>query len=80
MNVPEHLHQHAAQLLSIETDGAIRRGCWAAILSLRPVLDGDMWSVLWGPNLHEGIAGFGSTPEEAMLAFDATMRTTTRWP
>lgn len=31
--------------------------------------DGNQWSVLWGGDLQEGIAGFGDTPEEAMDAF-----------
>lgn len=32
--------------------------------------DGDMWCALLGENLQEGVAGFGKTPAEAMLAFD----------
>ena len=43
----------------------------------RPTLmaDGDMWCALLGPNLQEGIAGFGETPEKAMLAFDTAWST-----
>jgi hypothetical protein len=39
---------------------------------MRPTLsaDGTMWCALYGDNLQEGVAGFGETPEEAMLAFD----------
>jgi len=33
-------------------------------------LDGDQFCALYGANLQDGCAGFGSTPEEAMLAFD----------
>ncbi|KFL31499.1 hypothetical protein JP75_08160 [Devosia riboflavina] len=33
--------------------------------------DGDMWCALYGVNIQEGVAGFGSTPELACLAFDA---------
>ena len=38
----------------------------------RPTLsaDGDQWCALFGDNLQEGVAGFGETPEKAMLAFD----------
>ena len=36
-------------------------------LDLSP--DGDQWCVLYGDNLQEGIAGFGPTPDEAVLAF-----------
>lgn len=38
----------------------------------RPELsaDGDQWMALYGENLQLGVAGFGSTPNEAMTAFD----------
>lgn len=38
----------------------------------KPVLskDGNMWCALFGNNLQEGVAGFGSTPAKAMWAFD----------
>ena len=32
--------------------------------------DGDMWCALLGDDLQSGIAGFGHTPAEAMVAFD----------
>lgn len=32
--------------------------------------DGDKWCCLFGRNLQEGLAGFGSTPEEACKDFD----------
>lgn len=38
--------------------------------SLVPFKDGDMWCVLLGPNLQEGIAGFGKTPYEAINDFN----------
>lgn len=39
----------------------------------RPALsvDGNMWCALYGDDLQAGIAGFGPTPAEAMLDFDA---------
>ncbi len=38
----------------------------------RPALtmDGNQWCALYGANLHDGIAGFGDTPDAAMRAFD----------
>ena len=33
-------------------------------------LDGNKWCVLYGENLHDGVAGFGDTPELACRAFD----------
>ena len=40
---------------------------------MRPalVLDGDKWCALYGENLQDGVAGFGDSPYQAMLAFDA---------
>jgi hypothetical protein len=39
----------------------------------RPELtrDGNMFCAIYGPNLHEGVAGFGETPDLAMRNFDA---------
>lgn len=75
MDVPEHLHQHVAQLLDVEIEAAIKRCLWAVVLGLRPFRDGTQWCVLWGPNIQEGIAGFGPSPEAAMFAFDSAVRT-----
>jgi hypothetical protein len=38
----------------------------------RPTIvpDGEKWCALYGPNLMEGVSGFGDTPEEAMANFD----------
>ena len=38
--------------------------------SLVPFKDGDMWCVLLGKNLQEGIAGFGETPFKAIIDFN----------
>ena len=40
------------------------------ILHPRVFRDGDQWSALYGDNLQEGIAGFGSTPAAAIADFD----------
>lgn len=40
---------------------------------MRPIKifrEGDQWCMLFGENLMEGVAGFGSTPEEAAKDFD----------
>jgi hypothetical protein len=73
MEVPEHLHQHAAQLIDLQTIAAHRSSWWATILRLCPFQDGDKWCVLWGENIQDGIAAFGDTPEAAMFAFDNAM-------
>jgi hypothetical protein len=33
-------------------------------------LDGNQWCMLYGANLHDGVAGFGDTPAAAADAFD----------
>lgn len=33
--------------------------------------DGNQWCALYGENVQEGIAGFGSSPAEAALRFDS---------
>lgn len=55
----------------------------AAIETMRPSVlfrptigrDGNKWCALYGPNLMEGVAGFGDSPAEAMLDFDANWAT-----
>jgi hypothetical protein len=39
---------------------------------LKPMLvkEGNQWCCLYGENLQEGIAGFGDTPHQAVLAFN----------
>lgn len=39
---------------------------------LRPRVypDGNMWCVLYGETIQEGVAGFGETPEKAAVSFD----------
>jgi hypothetical protein len=38
----------------------------------RPAIsvDGNKWCALYGSNLHDGVAGFGDSPAEAMSDFD----------
>ena len=33
-------------------------------------IDGNNWCALYGENLQDGVAGFGSTPDLAMANFD----------
>ena len=33
-------------------------------------IDGDQWCALYGENLQDGVAGFGKSPELAMLEFN----------
>ena len=42
-------------------------------LGLVPFKDGNAWCVLWGEDIQEGIAGFGSTPYKAVIDFNKRM-------
>jgi len=46
---------------------------WSAVMKPTLTKDGDQWCALHGKNLQEGIAGFGSTPALALMAFDTAM-------
>ncbi len=37
----------------------------------RLFMDGNKWCALFGENLHDGVAGFGDSPANAMYDFDA---------
>lgn len=63
-----------SRVASIDYDAALRRESWAVIYRLIPYKDGDKWCVLLGANLQEGIAGFGETPEEAIIDFEKAMQ------
>lgn len=57
----------------------LRRTCELATaphVLLRPKVsvDGDQWCFLYGENLHDGVAGFGDTPELAAADFDKSWR------
>ena len=73
METPEFLHGHASELMTIEHETAEYRRMWAVVLGLVPLLDGDQYCVLWGADIQSGVAGFGSTPIEAMRSFDQAM-------
>lgn len=36
--------------------------------------DGNHWCALYGKDLHDGVAGFGDTPDAAMRDFDKNWR------
>ncbi len=73
LQVPDYLQGRVAELISIMENEAIYKENLAVVLRIPPVKDGDQWCVLYGENLHEGIAGFGSTPWEAMQEFHKAM-------
>ncbi len=38
-------------------------------------IDGNQWCALYGENLQDGVAGFGDSPDKAMVDFDKNWRT-----
>lgn len=44
------------------------------LLKPRLCIDGNQWCALYGENLQDGLAGFGDTPERAMLDFNQNYR------
>jgi len=58
-----------------KSQAAINANYWVVTLGLRPTRDGDQYCFLWGDNLHEGVAGLGDTPYEALLDFETAMHT-----
>jgi hypothetical protein len=73
LNVPDYLQARVGEILNIAFNEALYRENLAVILQLAPVKDGDHWVVLHGPNIQEGVAGFGKTPWAAMQAFHEAM-------
>jgi hypothetical protein len=73
MQVPEHLHGIATEVVVLEREAAINRAYWAVVLGLVPMRDGDQWCILWGGDIQSGIAAFGSSPVEAIYNFDVAM-------
>jgi hypothetical protein len=71
--VPDWLHPRVVELLNVELNEALYRENLAVILKIPPVQDGNQWCVLYGKDLHDGIAGFGDTPWAAMRAFHDAM-------
>jgi hypothetical protein len=47
----------------------------AVFATLRPSIqkDGNMWCVLLGSNIKDGVVGFGKSPLEAIRDFNAAM-------
>lgn len=49
---------------------AMEMGRPSAIYHPSLVRDGNKWSALYGPDIQQGVCGFGDSPNEAMMDFD----------
>lgn len=52
----------------LEVSYELQRPC--ILFKPKLIKDGNEWCVLYGDNLQEGVAGYGKSPEIAMLEFD----------
>ena len=50
-----------------------------ALLKPKIIKEGNQWCVLYGADLQSGIAGFGDTPNEAILAWNAEWNRKLKW-
>lgn len=73
MSDRSHIDAIDAETACINSTAAYRKSLWATVLGLVPFRDGNMWCVLYGPNIQEGMCGFGHTPDEAIIAFEMDM-------
>jgi hypothetical protein len=66
-----HYVESAATLMVYEVANVMKAYATPSAI-YRPTirLDGTEWCALYGENLQDGVAGFGTTPEAAMLDFD----------
>lgn len=55
-------HQESLNLITMKQEYML-----FSMLNPKLYKDGDQWCVLYGENIQEGIAGFGSTPLKAIL-------------
>jgi hypothetical protein len=63
-----HLQQMIQQEANIVAGQMTRP---AVLFKPRVYPDGDMWCALYGEDLQMGVAGFGESPDAAVIAFDA---------
>lgn len=66
MNMSEEIVHEAIK------GAAIEQWEMALVTALRPriFIDGNAWCVLYGENVQDGVAGFGSTPRLAVYDFN----------
>lgn len=62
-------HYFAMAMEDIKLSAAIQSEP-SAVYRPKLSIDGDQWYALYGENLQDGVAGFGSSPAEAMAAFN----------
>ena len=63
-------HQRSA-IMDQELAAAMAMSAPSYLFRPKLSIDGNKWSALYGDNLQDGVAGFGDSPAEAYIDFDA---------
>ncbi len=67
---------HHAQIVAQEYQiAAYEQQRPSVLLKPKMSIDGNQWCALYGDNLQDGVAGFGDSPDKAMLDLDKNYRT-----
>jgi hypothetical protein len=76
-DMPPGWQEDVCSAAAYDLEAARARGLPSAVYRPRILIDGNLWCALYGDDLQEGVAGFGSSPAEAMAAFNAAWTATT---
>ena len=66
--------QRTLGAIAAQNYAAEMSGTPSYMLKPRLFIDGNQWCALLGENVHDGVAGFGDSPELAYRAFDEAWR------
>jgi hypothetical protein len=62
---------HAAQMAGLSwQQAATDHSTPSAIYKPKIFIDGNQWCALYGENIQDGVAGFGTSPEKAISDFN----------
>jgi hypothetical protein len=69
--MPAYIETIEHSTVAMRNDAAYEKCRPSFIYKPKLTIDGNKWCALYGDNLQDGVAGFGSSPAEAYKAFDA---------
>jgi len=70
MSAPQSSEEWLFEAAKVDYCTALEKGRPCILYKPRLSIDGNQWCASYG-DMPEGVQGFGSSPELAMLAFDA---------
>jgi hypothetical protein len=65
-----NLSHYVYQAMTVIGESACQHARPSAVFRPWIFIDGDQWCALYGENLQDGVAGFGSSPHRATYDFD----------